>query len=58
MSKGIKKTTVSPGEEKKMLQLLKPLTNDWLKQNSAKGLPAKQWLDEFHKLLDKYNAQY
>jgi TRAP-type C4-dicarboxylate transport system substrate-binding protein len=58
MSKGIKKTTVSPEETKKMLQLLKPLTNDWLKQNSAKGLPAKDWLDEFHRLLAKYNAQY
>ena len=58
MSKGIKKTTISPEETKKMLELLKPLTNDWQKQVAAKGLPAKDWLDEFYKLLDKYNAQY
>ena len=58
MKKGIKKTTVLPDERAKMMGLLKPLTDDWVKQNSAKGLPAKQWLDEFNKLLAKYNSQY
>ena len=58
IQKGVKKTTIPPDERAKMIQLLKPLTDDWLKVNSAKGLPAKQWLDEFYKLLDKYNAQY
>jgi hypothetical protein len=58
MSQGVKKTTISPEEAAKMIDLLKPLTSEWVKQNSAKGLPAEQWLDEFNRLLDKYNAQY
>ncbi|MBW1800430.1 MAG: TRAP transporter substrate-binding protein DctP [Deltaproteobacteria bacterium] len=58
VKKGIKKTTIAPGDHEKMLQLLKPLTDDWVKTNTAKGLPAKQWRDEFYRLLDKYNAQY
>ncbi len=58
MEKGIKKTTILPEERKKMLDLLKPLTNDWVVTNAAKGLPAKQWLEEFDRLLEKYNAQY
>jgi TRAP-type C4-dicarboxylate transport system substrate-binding protein len=58
VEKGVKKTVIPPNERAKMIQLLKPLTDDWVKVNSAKGLPAKQWLDEFNKLLDKYNAQY
>jgi TRAP-type C4-dicarboxylate transport system substrate-binding protein len=58
IEKGVKKTTIPPDERAKMLALLKPLTDDWVKVNSAKGLPAKQGLDEFYKLLDKYNKQY
>jgi len=58
VEKGVKQTTINPGDRAKMLELLKPLTDDWVKVNSAKGLPAKQWLDEFNRLLDKYNAQY
>ena len=58
MSKGVKKTTISPDEAAKMLELLKPLTSDWVKTTSDKGLPAKEWLDEFYRLLDKYNSQY
>ncbi len=56
--KGVEKTVIKPDEEKKMMALLKPLTDDWLKTNTAKGLPAKQWLDEFNRLLEKYNSQY
>ncbi len=58
VEKGVKKTVISPSEREKMLQLLKPLIDDWVKTNTAKGLPAKQWLDEFNRLLEKYNAQY
>ncbi len=55
---GVKKTVVSPEEKEKMMQILKTLTDDWLKENTARGLPAKEWLDEFNRLLEKYNAQY
>jgi TRAP-type C4-dicarboxylate transport system substrate-binding protein len=58
LQKGVKETTILPEERKKMLDLLKPLVNDWLETNTAKGLPAKQWLDEFNRLLEKYNAEY
>ena len=55
---GVKKTTIAPDEREKMLATLKPLTQDWLKENKAKGLPADQWLDEFNRLMVKYNAEY
>ena len=58
LEKGVKQTTIPPDERAKMLKLLEPLADDWLKENSAKGLPAKQWYDEFFVLLNKYNAQY
>lgn len=55
---GVKETTIPPKERAKMMKLLEPLTDNWLKTNTEKGLPAKQWLDEFKRLLKKYNAQY
>lgn len=55
---GVEKTTVSPEEKEKMMQILKSMTDEWLEENTAKGLPAKEWLDEFNRLLEKYNAQY
>jgi TRAP-type C4-dicarboxylate transport system substrate-binding protein len=54
----VKQTTIAPDERAKMIALLKPLGDDWVKTNTAKGLPAQAWYDEFWKLLDKYNAQY
>ena len=58
LERGVKKTTIPPDEHEKMMQILKSLTDEWLEENTAKGLPAKVWLDEFYILLDKYNAQY
>ncbi len=55
---GVKKTTVSPEEKEKMMRILKTMTDDWLRENTARGLPAREWLDEFNRLLEKYNAQY
>ena len=58
VANGVKMTTISPEEREKMMAILKSMTDDWLKENTARGLPAKEWLDEFNRLLEKYNAQY
>ena len=59
LKSGVKKTEIPKAESEKMLQVvLKPLVDEWLKENKAKGLPAQEWLDEFNKLLKKYNAKY
>ena len=58
VASGVKKTTISQEEKEKMMLILKSMTGDWLKQNTARGLPAQEWLDEFNRLLKKYNAQY
>ena len=58
VASGVKKTTITPDEKEKMMQALKSMTDDWLKENTARGLPAREWLDEFNRLLEKYNAQY
>lgn len=56
---GAKVTTIPQAERDKMLDLiLKPLIDEWLKENTAKGLPAQEWLDEFNRLFAKYNAMY
>jgi TRAP-type C4-dicarboxylate transport system substrate-binding protein len=55
---GVKKTTIPSEEKAKMMEILQSMTDDWLEQNTAKGLPAKEWLDEFNRLLAKYNARY
>ncbi len=58
LNSGVKKTTIVPEEREKMMQILKSMTDEWVEQNSAKGLPAREWLDEFNRLLEKYNAEY
>lgn len=58
MATGVKKTTISPEERKKMTEILKSMTDDWLEENKARGLPAQEWLDEFNRLLEKYNSRY
>lgn len=58
VASGVKKTTISSKEKEKMMLILKSMTDDWLKENTARGLPAQEWLDEFNRLLEKYNAQY
>ena len=59
LKSGVKKTEIPKAESEKMLQVvLKPLVDEWLKENKAKGLPAQEWLDEFNRLLKKYNAKY
>lgn len=59
LKNGGKKSEIPAEEQEKMLQMtLKPLVDEWLKETSAKGLPAQEWLDEFNRLLAKYNAEY
>ncbi|MFC1840033.1 TRAP transporter substrate-binding protein DctP [Thermodesulfobacteriota bacterium] len=58
IASGVKKTTIPMEEREKMMRILKSMTDDWLKQNSARGLPAQEWLDEFNRLLEKYNSMY
>ena len=58
VASGVKKTRISSEGKEKMMLVLKSMTDDWIKQNTARGLPAKEWLDEFNMLLEKYNALY
>jgi TRAP-type C4-dicarboxylate transport system substrate-binding protein len=59
LKSGAKKTEIPDAEREKMLgMIVQPLVDEWLKENTAKGLPAQEWLDEFNRLLAKYNAQY
>ena len=54
----VKMTTISAEEKEQMMRILEPMRNEWLKETQAKGLPAQEWLDEFDRLLAKYNSQY
>jgi len=55
---GVKKTTLSSEEKENMMRILKTMTEEWLERNTARGLPAREWLDEFNMLIEKYNARY
>ena len=58
VASGVKKTEVSPEEREKMMRILNTMTDEWLRENTDRGLPAREWLDEFNRLLEKYNARY
>lgn len=55
---GVKKTTIPLEEKEKMMRIVQSMTDEWLMTNTAKGLPAQEWLDEFNLLIEKYNARY
>ena len=58
LENGVKVTEILPAEKKNMMKVLSSMTDDWLEQTTARGLPAKEWLDEFNRLLEKYNSFY
>jgi TRAP-type C4-dicarboxylate transport system substrate-binding protein len=58
LESGVEKTTLSLEEREQMMRMLEPMRDEWLEETQAKGLPAQAWLDEFDRLLEKYNAQY
>ena len=59
IASGAKKNEIPDQEREKMLQMIvKPMVDEWLKVNTAKGLPAQEWLDEFNRLFEKYNSQF
>jgi TRAP-type C4-dicarboxylate transport system substrate-binding protein len=49
---------LSPKEISRWYSLLKPMTDKYLKDVSAKGLPAKAILDDVMKLKEKYSKAY
>ncbi|GEM_PF-1560674 len=58
LENGVKMTDISPDEKAKMMKMLSSMTDEWLTRTTARGLPAREWLDEFNRLLEKYNGQY
>jgi len=58
LESGVEKTILSSEERDHMMRILEPMRDEWLKETQAKGLPAQAWLEEFDRLLEKYNAQY
>lgn len=49
---------LSPKEIERWYAVLKPMTDTYLKDVAAKGLPAKEILDNVMKLKEKYSKQY
>ena len=58
VANGVKKTAVSLEEKEKMMRILNSMVDEWLERNTARCLPAWEWLNEFNILLEKYNARY
>jgi len=50
--------TLSPKEISRWYSLLKPMTDKYIKEVEAKGLPAKNILDDVTKLKGKYSKEY
>ena len=49
---------LSPKELSRWYALLNPMTDTYLKNVGAKGLPAKAILDDVMKLKEKYSKEY
>ena len=49
---------LSPKEVSRWYAVLKPMTDTYLKDAGAKGLPAKAILDDVMKLKEKYTKKY
>ena len=55
--KGIELIDLSPQERKRWEKQVAPVTEKWIKTMEAKGYPAKKFVDEARKSIDKYNKQ-
>lgn len=55
---GLKVIPIAPAEKAKWDERLKPMVNQWVKEMSAKGLPAEKYLTRLRELRDKYAKEY
>ena len=55
--KGMELIYLSPEEQKRWKQHVAPVTEKWIKTMEAKGYPAKKFVDEAKKSIEKYNKQ-
>ena len=53
---GVEIITMSPSELEKARKLVEPLWEEFIKKNEARGLPAKQMVEELRSLTKKYSA--
>ena len=54
---GLKVVSLAPGERAKWDARLKPLTEQWVQEASAKGLPAEHYLARLRELRDQFAKQ-
>jgi hypothetical protein len=50
-------TTLSPSDRTQFAKLVKPVISKWVADNEAKGLPAKQELNDLHSILKGLGVQ-
>jgi TRAP-type transport system periplasmic protein len=55
--KGIELIALSAEERKRWEKQVAPVTDKWIKAMEAKGYPAKKFVDEAKKSIEKYNKQ-
>jgi TRAP-type C4-dicarboxylate transport system substrate-binding protein len=54
---GVKIYELSPADKKRMIEVGKEVTEEWVKDLEKKGLPARATLDAFLKAMAKYQAE-
>jgi hypothetical protein len=54
--RGVKFFAPSAEERAKWLSIMQPVTDKWIKDNEAKGLPAKELLADMKRLSAKYEG--
>jgi TRAP-type C4-dicarboxylate transport system substrate-binding protein len=54
--RGVKFFAPAAEERAKWLSIMQPVTDKWVKDNEAKGLPAKELLADMKRLSDKYEG--
>ena len=54
MKRGHNFITLTAGEKKSWHDSLIPLREEWIKQQEARGFPAREFMDEMLSLINKY----
>ena len=53
---GVELLAVPPEELAKFQEATNPITEEWIAENEAKGLPVKKVLERYRQLMDEYEA--
>ena len=55
---GLQEINLDPAEEKRWLERIQPVVEEWIQNKEKKGLPAREVVEIVHELDAKYSKKY